>query len=147
MSWAKEGTLIMISALLAVSVLRCFAFKDYFGAARSVAGVFTGSLVLRYPRPWTLLVHSAMCALGWLFDVGPWLLDFQSSSALGSSHTLAFLVLLGPFCWMLGLRVNLKLYIQMSVKEEELPLRSQRTNSMEASGPFATLFSWESDAK
>eukprot|EP00434_Breviolum_minutum_P032766 symbB.v1.2.028976.t1/scaffold2981.1/size65978/1 len=122
MSWTKEGTLIVISTLLSISLLRGLAFKDVLGAGRCIAGAFSGSLILFHLSPWTLLVHSAVCALGWLFEVGPWILDFNASKAAISSHTLLVIALLAPLCWMLGLWINLKLYIQMCIKDEMLPL-------------------------
>mmetsp|Transcript_35259 Transcript_35259/g.56727 ORF Transcript_35259/g.56727 Transcript_35259/m.56727 type:complete len:148 (-) Transcript_35259:166-609(-) len=141
MSWTKEGMLIFISTLLSISLLRGLAFKDLCGAGRCILGAGTGSLTLLHLSPWTLLVHSAVCTIGWLFEVGPWMLDFNGSKAAASSHTLLIVALLAPLCWMLGLWINMKLYIQMCIKDELLPLRSRMQSVSET--PFSTLFSWE----
>lgn len=69
------------------------------------------------------------------------MLDFNGSKAAVSSHTLLIIALLAPLCWMLGLWINMKLYIQMCIKDELLPLRSRMQPGSET--PFSTLFSWE----
>eukprot|EP00439_Symbiodinium_sp_Y106_P016542 s12_g2.t1 len=122
-SVVKEGLLALVSCQLALALLRGSACNDPAGAARCLAAAAAGLLVALRPLPWPLLLHSAVCALGWLLEVGPWLLDFDTAWAIlrTRGQTYFFVTMLGPPCWTLGLYVTLLLYIQRT-STERLPL-------------------------
>ncbi|CAJ1339592.1 unnamed protein product [Effrenium voratum] len=145
-----KGLLIFIGLQLVIGLLRGLVLGDLPGAARSLAGAATGCLVALTTSlvSWALLLHSATCALGWLFEVGPWLLDFNSRWALHMSGSTCLLVAtLAPLCWTLGLCLNLQFYILISSEEELMPLFTQHGGDAHEGKPFSTLFSWEVEAK
>ncbi|CAE7901742.1 unnamed protein product, partial [Symbiodinium microadriaticum] len=115
--------LAVIVTAVVIVVITGSACNDPAGAARCLAAAAAGLLMALRPLPWPLLLHSAVCALGWLLEVGPWLLDFDTAWAIlrTRGQTYFFVTMLGPPCWTLGLYVTLLLYIQRT-STQRLPL-------------------------